>query len=307
MAIKEAKYIWMNGDFIPWWDAKIHILSHVVQYGSGVFEGIRSYDTSNGSAIFRLNDHLKRLYNSAKIYRIEIPFPFEQLHEATKELLRKNELKDSYIRPIVYRGYGTILPDGSDATVEASIIAFDLGKFLGDKDMNEGIDAMVSSWRKFAPDTIPSIAKADGNYLNSQLALMEAHRYGFNEAILLDNFGFVSEGSGENIFVVKNGVLFTPSVSSSILEGITRDSVIQIAKDAGFDIRFELMPREILYVADEIFLVGTAAEVTSVRTVDKIFIGNGKVGEITKMIQEKFFRIVTGEDDKYNWLEYVNS
>ena len=307
MAIKEAKYIWMNGDFIPWWDAKIHILSHVVQYGSGVFEGIRSYDTSNGSAIFRLSDHLKRLYNSAKIYRIEIPFPFEQLHEATKELLRKNELKDSYIRPIVYRGYGTILPDGSDATVEASIIAFDLGKFLGDKDMNEGIDAMVSSWRKFAPDTIPSIAKADGNYLNSQLALMEAHRYGFNEAILLDNFGFVSEGSGENIFVVKNGVLFTPSVSSSILEGITRDSVIQIAKDASFDIRFELMPREMLYVADEIFLVGTAAEVTSVRTVDKILIGNGKVGEITKMIQEKFFRIVTGEDDKYNWLEYVNS
>lgn len=307
MAIKEAKYIWMNGDFIPWWDVKIHILSHVVQYGSGVFEGIRSYDTSNGSAIFRLNDHLKRLYNSAKIYRIEIPFPFEQLHEATKELLRKNELKDSYIRPIVYRGYGTILPDGSDATVEASIIAFDLGKFLGDKDMNEGIDAMVSSWRKFAPDTIPSIAKADGNYLNSQLALMEAHRYGFNEAILLDNFGFVSEGSGENIFVVKNGVFFTPSVSSSILEGITRDSVIQIAKDACFDIRFELMPREMLYVADEIFLVGTAAEVTSVRTVDKILIGNGKVGEITKMIQEKFFRIVTGEDDKYNWLEYVNS
>ena len=307
MTIKEAKYIWMNGDFIPWWDVKIHILSHVVQYGSGVFEGIRSYDTSNGSAIFRLSDHLKRLYNSAKIYRIEIPFPFEQLHEATKELLRKNELKDSYIRPIVYRGYGTILPDGSDATVEASIIAFDLGKFLGDKDMNEGIDAMVSSWRKFAPDTIPSIAKADGNYLNSQLALMEAHRYGFNEAILLDNFGFVSEGSGENIFVVKNGVFFTPSVSSSILEGITRDSVIQIAKDACFDIRFELMPREMLYVADEIFLVGTAAEVTSVRTVDKILIGNGKVGEITKMIQEKFFRIVTGEDDKYNWLEYVNS
>ena len=306
MAIKEAKYIWMNGDFIPWWDAKIHILSHVVQYGSGVFEGIRSYDTSNGSAIFRLNDHLKRLYNSAKIYRIEIPFPFEQLREATKELLRKNELKDSYIRPIVYRGYGTILPDGSDATVEASIIAFDLGKFLGDKDMNEGIDAMVSSWRKFAPDTIPSIAKADGNYLNSQLALMEAHRYGFNEAILLDNFGFVSEGSGENIFVVKNGVLFTPSVSSSILEGITRDSVIQIAKDAGFDIRFELMPREMLYVADEIFLVGTAAEVTPVRTVDKILIGNGKIGKITQVIQEKFFKIVRGEEDKYNWLEYVN-
>jgi branched-chain amino acid aminotransferase len=307
MAIKEAKYIWMNGDFIPWWDAKIHILSHVVQYGSGVFEGIRSYDTSNGSAIFRLNDHLKRLYNSAKIYRIEIPFPFEQLREATKELLRRNELGNSYIRPVVYRGYGVIQPDGSEAPIEASIIAFDLGKFLGSKDVKEGINVMVSSWRKFAPDTIPAAAKADGNYLNSQLALMEAHRYGFDEVLLLDNFGFVSEASGENIFVIKNDVLFTPPLSASILEGITRDSVIQIAKDAGFDIRFELMPREMLYVADEIFLVGTAAEVTPVRTVDKILIGNGKIGKIMQVIQEKFFKIVRGEEDKYNWLEYVNS
>jgi branched-chain amino acid aminotransferase len=306
MAIKEAKYIWMNGEFVPWWEAKIHILSHVIHYGSGVFEGIRSYETERGTAIFRLTDHLKRLFNSAKIYRIDIPFSLEQLKEATKELLKRNELGNSYIRPVIYRGYGVIQPDGSEAPVEASIIAFELGKFLVGQDIKEGINVMVSSWRKFAPDTIPAFAKADGNYLNSQLALMEAHRYGFDEAILLDNFGFVSEGSGENIFVIKNGALFTSPLSASILEGITRDSVIQIAKDAGFDVKFELMPREMLYVADEMFLVGTAAEVTPVKSVDKISIGDGKIGKITQVVQEKFFRIVRGKEDKYNWLEYAN-
>jgi branched-chain amino acid aminotransferase len=306
MPIKEAKYIWMSGEFVPWWDAKIHVLSHVVQYGSGVFEGIRSYDTPKGPAIFRLKDHLKRLYNSAKIYRIEIPFSLEQLNNATKELLKKNELKNSYIRPIVYRGYGTIHPDGSEVKVEASIIAFDLGKFLGDKGVNEGIDVMVSSWRKIAPDTIPSFAKADGNYLNSQLAVMEAHSYGFNEAILLDNFGFVSEGSGENIFVVKDGVILTPPVSSSILEGITRDSVIKISRDLGIEVRYENMPRELLYVADEVFFSGTAAEVIPIRSVDNILVNNGKRGEITRLIQEKFFKIAAGEEDTHNWLDYVN-
>jgi len=208
MPIKEAKFIWMNGEFVNWWDAKIHILSHVIHYGSGVFEGIRCYNTEKGPEIFRLKDHLIRLKNSAKIYRMEIPYSVEELREATKELIRRNELSSAYIRPIVYRGYGTIAPNPINVPVEVSIIAFDLGKYLGEENIKKGIDVMVSSWRKFAEDTIPALAKASGNYLNSQLALMEVTTYGFNEAILLDYFGYVSEGSGENIFLVKNGVLY---------------------------------------------------------------------------------------------------
>jgi branched-chain amino acid aminotransferase len=307
MPINEAKFIWMNGEFVNWWDAKIHILSHVIHYGSGVFEGIRCYKTEKGPEIFRLKDHLNRLINSAKIYRMEIPFSLEELREATKELIRKNGLESAYIRPIVYRGYGTISPNPIGVPVEVSIIAFDLGRYLGDENVKKGIDVMVSSWRKFAPDTLPAMAKADGNYLNSQLALMEVVTYGFKEAILLDYFGYVSEGSGENIFLVKNGILYTPPLSSSILEGITRDSVMKIAKDLGLEVRIEFIPREALYVADEIFLVGTAAEVTPVISVDKVKIGDGEVGRITRMIQQKYSNIVEGrEDDKYGWLDYVN-
>lgn len=307
MPINEAKFIWMNGEFVNWWDAKIHILSHVIHYGSGVFEGIRCYKTDKGPQIFRLKDHLIRLKNSAKIYRMEIPFSVEELREAIKELIRKNSLESAYIRPIVYRGYGTISPNPLGVPVEVSIIAFDLGRYLGDENIKKGIDVMVSSWSKFAPNTLPALAKASGNYLNSQLALMEVITYGFKEAILLDYFGYVSEGSGENIFLVKNGVLYTPPLSSSILEGITRDSIMKIAKELGIEVRIEFIPREALYVADEIFLVGTAAEVTPVVSVDKIKIGNGEVGEITRLLQQKYSNIVEGkEEDKYGWLDYVN-
>ncbi|MGQ9845173.1 MAG: branched-chain amino acid transaminase [Caldisericia bacterium] len=307
MPIKEAKFIWMNGEFINWWEAKIHILSHVIQYGSGVFEGIRCYSTDKGPEIFRLRDHLNRLKSSAKMYRMEIPYSIDYLRDVTKELIKRNNLESAYIRPIVYRGYGTIHPDPSETPVEIAIIAFDLGKFMGEDKFNKGIEVMVSSWRKFAPDTIPSLAKADGNYLNSQLALMEAHRYGFSEAILLDYFGNVSEGTGENIFLVKKGILYTPPLSSSILEGITRDSIIKIAKDLGIEVKVEFIPREALYVADEIFLVGTAAEVTPVISVDKISLNEGKVGKISRTLQEKYLSIVEGkEDDKFGWLDYVN-
>ncbi len=307
MPINEAKFIWMNGEFVNWWDAKIHILSHVIHYGSGVFEGIRCYKTDKGPQIFRLKDHLIRLKNSAKIYRMEIPFSVEELREATKELIRKNGLESAYIRPIVYRGYGTISPNPLGVPVEVSIIAFDFGRYLGDENVKKGIDVMVSSWSKFAPNTLPALAKASGNYLNSQLALMEVTTYGFKEAILLDYFGYISEGSGENIFLVKNGVLYTPPLSSSILEGITRDSIMKIAKELGIDVRIEFIPREALYVADEIFLVGTAAEVTPVVSVDKIKVRNGEVGEITRKIQKRYAEIVEGkEEDKYGWLDYVN-
>lgn len=307
MSIKEAKFIWMNGEFVNWWDAKIHILSHVIQYGSGVFEGIRCYSTDKGPEIFRLRDHLNRLKSSAKIYRMEIPYSIDYLRDVTKDLIKRNNLESAYIRPIIYRGYGTIHPDPSETPVEIAIIAFDLGKFMGEDKFNKGIEVMVSSWRKFAPDTIPSLAKADGNYLNSQLALMEAHGYGFSEAILLDYFGNVSEGTGENIFLVKKGILYTPPLSSSILEGITRDSIIKIAKDLGMEVKVEFIPREALYIADEIFLVGTAAEVTPVISVDKISLNEGKVGKISKTLQEKYLSIVEGkEDDKFGWLDYVN-
>ncbi|MDI6860891.1 MAG: branched-chain amino acid transaminase [Caldisericia bacterium] len=307
MPIKESKFIWMNGEFVNWWDAKIHILSHVIHYGSGVFEGIRCYKTDKGPEIFRLKDHLIRLKNSAKIYRMELPYSIEELREATKELIRKNDLESAYIRPIAYRGYGTIAPNPLGVPVEVSIIAFDMGKYLGDENIKKGINVSVSSWRKFAPDTLPAMAKASGNYLNSQLALMETVSYGFDEAILLDYFGYVSEGSGENIFLVKNEILYTPPLSSSILEGITRDTIIKIAKDIGIEVRVEFIPREALYVADEMFLVGTAAEVTPVISVDKIPVGNGSVGKITRLLQEKYSKIVEGkEEDKYGWCDYVN-
>ncbi|MCD6168434.1 MAG: branched-chain amino acid transaminase [Caldisericia bacterium] len=306
MAIKEAKFIWMDGEMVPWRDAKIHVLSHVVHYGSGVFEGIRSYEADRGPEIFRLTDHLKRLYNSAKIYRMEIPYSLEELKEATKELIKRNELKSAYIRPIVFRGYGTISPTGKGSPVQVAIIAFEFGRYLGEEEFKKGVDVMISSWRKFAPDTIPAMAKASGNYLNSSLVGLEAAEYGFKEGILLDNFGFLSEGSGENIFLVKDGVLFTPPVSASILVGITRDSIVKIARDLGFEVRFEFIPREMVYIADELFFVGTAAEVTPIRSVDRIPIGKGVAGEITLKIQRRFLDIVEGrEEDRYGWLEYV--
>ncbi len=301
---KEAEYIYFNGKFVGWNDAKIHILSHVVQYGSGVFEGIRCYETIKGSAIFRGLDHFKRFKNSMRIYRMSIEQTPEELEKITKSLISKNNLKSAYIRPVAYRGYGEIAPNPEKLKTEFSIAAFEMGKFLA-KDMDKGIDTMVSSWRRPAPDTIPMFAKADGNYLNSQLASMEASNYGFKEAIMLDINGFISEGPGENIFLVKDDVLYTPPIGASLLKGITRKSIMKVAKELNIEIREEFMPRAMLYVADEVFFAGTAAEVTPIGSIDKIKIGDGNIGRLTRKIRDTFFDIVQKGNDPYNWLDFV--
>ncbi|MGC8722187.1 MAG: branched-chain-amino-acid transaminase [Caldisericaceae bacterium] len=301
----EAKYIYFKGEFVPWNDAKIHILSHVVQYGSGVFEGIRCYNTKNGPAIFRAYDHYKRLQESMKSYRMEIPETIEDLIQITKELLIKNDLKDAYIRPIVYRGLGEISPNPLPVKVELSIAAFAMGGLFEESE-DKGVNVMVSSWRRFAPDTLPSLAKATGNYLNSELAMIEAEENGFDEAIMLDIYGFVAEGPGENVFVVKDSTLYTPTVTSSILKGITRDSVNKIAEKLGIKVVEEHMPREMLYAADEAFFSGTAAEITPIVSVDRRKIGTGKLGEITKRIRDEFRKVTYAGEDPFDWLEYVD-
>ncbi len=301
---REAKYIYFNGKFVNWGDAKIHILSHVVQYGSGVFEGIRCYETKKGPAIFRGVDHYKRFKNSMRIYRMAIDKSPEELEDITKELLVKNELKAAYIRPVAYRGYGEIAPNPEKLKTEVAIAAFEFGKFLAEN-LDKGIDVMVSSWRRPAPDTVPMLAKADGNYLNSQLASMEASNYGFREAIMLDINGYVSEGPGENIFLVKDGILYTPPVGASLLKGITRDSIIKIANTLKIEVKEEFIPREMLYIADEVFFAGTAAEVTPIGSIDKVRIGDGNIGPISKKIRDTFFDIVVEGNDPYGWLDFV--
>ena len=302
----ESNYIYFNGEFVNWKDAKIHILSHVVQYGSGVFEGIRSYDTKLGTAIFRPYDHYRRLKESMKMYRMETSETIEDYISITKELLIKNDLKSAYIRPIVYRGLGPIAPNPLHASIEQAIIAFEMANLFDEKSL-KGINACVSSYRRFAPDTIPAIAKATGNYLNSELATMEAEENGYDEAIMLDVEGFIAEGPGENIFLVKDGVLYTPTLTSSILKGITRDSVIKIALTLNIPVREEKLPRDMLYVADELFFCGTAAEITPIVSVDKIAVGDGTIGQITKLILGKFKEIVNDGYDPFNWLEFVGT
>ena len=302
----ESNYIYFNGEFVNWKDAKIHILSHVVQYGSGVFEGIRSYDTKLGTAIFRPYDHYKRLKESMKMYRMETSETIEDYISITKELLIKNDLKSAYIRPIVYRGLGPIAPNPLHASIEQAIIAFEMANLFDEKSL-KGINACVSSYRRFAPDTIPAIAKATGNYLNSELATMEAEENGYDEAIMLDVEGFIAEGPGENIFLVKDGVLYTPTLTSSILKGITRDSIIKIANLLNIPVREEKLPRDMLYVADELFFCGTAAEITPIVSVDKIAVGDGTIGQITKLILGKFKEIVNDGYDPFNWLEFVGT
>lgn len=302
--MKEAKYIYFNRQFVDWKDAKIHILSHVVQYGSGVFEGIRCYSTKKGAAVFRGLDHFKRFKNSMKIYRMEIKENVEELENITKELLIKNELESAYIRPIVYRGYGEITPNPIKIEIKFAIAAFEREKFL-EEDIDKGVDVIVSSWRRFAPDTVSIVAKASGNYLNSQLASMEASTLGFREAIMLDVNGFVSEGSAENVFIVRDGVLYTPPLAASILRGITRDSIMKIAQKLGITVKEEFMLREMLYISDEAFFTGTAAEVTPISSIDRITIGNGMIGEITRKIRDAFFDIIHNGNDPFGWLDFV--
>ncbi len=306
MAFDESGKIWFNGKIVDWKDANLHVLSHVVHYGSSVFEGIRCYNTKNGPAVFRLHEHIKRLINSGKIYRMNIPYSVEELSNAIIEIIKINSLKQCYIRPVAFRGYGELGVFPMNCPVETVIAAWPWGKYLGEEAIEEGVDVGVSSWRRMAPDTMPNMAKAGSNYMNSQLAKMESITNGYDEGIMLDYQGMVSEGSGENIFVVLDGVLYTPPISSSLLSGLTRDAVITLAKEKGLEVREEQIPREMLYISDEVFLTGTAAEVTPVRSVDKIQIGKGSRGEITRKVQKAFFAVVKGENaDDHGWLTKV--
>ncbi|MFZ5928027.1 MAG: branched-chain amino acid transaminase [Acidobacteriota bacterium] len=300
--------IWHNGRFIAWDEAKIHVLSHVASYGSSVFEGVRCYDTQRGPAIFRLREHTRRLLDSAKIYRMPIPFSLEQLMEAQVELVRVNRLRSCYIRPIALRGYGTmgVMPKGNPT--EVFLACWEWGKYLGEEAMTQGVDVCVSSWNRMAPNTLPALAKAGGNYLNSQLIRMQADLDGYAEGIALDRDGYVSEGSGENIFVIRDGRIHTPPLAASVLPGITRDSVLKLAQEAGIEVVEMNIPREMLYIADEIFFTGTAAEVTPVRSVDRIPVGSGRRGPITEKLQKAFFDIVEGRvEDRYGWLTPVGA
>jgi len=305
MPIQKTDKIWHNGKFIPWDSATLHVMSHVVHYGSSVFEGVRCYAPPTGPAIFRAQEHMQRLIDSARIYRTDVGFTRDELVRAMCELVKVNGEWPCYIRPIVLRGYGEAGVSPLKNPVEVYIVNYPWGKYLGG-DNTEGVDVCISSWTRLAPNTLPAMAKAGANYMNSQLIKMEAQLNGFAEGIALDVNGYVSEGSGENVFVVRNGALQTAPLGNSVLPGITRDSVLQIARDLGIPVVEQPLPREALYIADEVFFTGTAAEVTPIRSVDKITVGKGAVGPITRSIQQEFYGIVRGErPDRYNWLTPV--
>ena len=305
MAVKPVKKIWMNGKMVDWANANIHVLSHVVHYGSSWFEGIRCYNTAKGPAIFRLDKHLERLFDSVKIYHAEIPYKKADLENAILETIRVNDLKSCYIRPIVYRGYGDVGVNPLSNPVDVAIAVWEWGTYLGADALEKGIDVCVSSWTRPAPNTLPTISKAGGNYLNSQLVKIEAIKAGFSEGIALDVFGFVSEGSGENIFMVKNGDVYTPHFASSILPGVTRSSVMTILREHGYRLIEGPVSREMLTIADELFFTGTAAEITPIRSVDRFPIGDGKPGPITKDVQKGFFDVVKSGEDSHGWLKFV--
>ncbi len=306
MAIKEVDKIWMNGKFVKWNDAKIHVLSHVIHYGSSFFEGIRSYNTKQGPAVFRLDEHVKRLINSAKIFRAEIPYSFKQIHDAIIETIKINNLEACYIRPVAYRGYDDIGVNPLKNPVDLCIAAYEWGSYLGKGAIENGIDVCVSSWRRSAPNSTPTMSKIGGAYMNSQLIKMEAVVNGYSEGIALDANGFISEGSGENIFMVYEGIVFTPMIGNAILPGVTRKSVIHLAKEMGYEVKETNIMREMLYIADEIFFSGTAAEITPIRSVDKTIIGKGSPGKVTKQLQEAFFDVVENGNDKYGWLTFID-
>src|SRR6202140_176174 len=306
MAIQATEKIWHNGKLIPWNDAQIHVMSHVVNYGSSVFEGIRCYAPTGSPAIFRLRDHMQRLLDSAKIYRIEIDYNLDQLCAAALQLVGANGVWPCYLRPIVMRGYGEAGVNPFNTPTEVYMTNYAWGKYLGHGNVGDGVDACVSSWSRIAPNTMPAMSKAGANYMNSQLIKMEAIVNGYVEGIALDVSGFVSEGSGENLFLVQNDKLITAPLGNSVLPGITRDSVLQIARDLSIPIVEQMIPREMLYIADEAFFTGTAAEVTAIRSVDKIKVGKGTIGPITKALQKEFYAIVRGEkSDRHGWFTPV--
>ncbi|MBT5891310.1 MAG: branched-chain amino acid transaminase [Chromatiales bacterium] len=303
--MNKSEWIWHNGEMVPWEDAKVHVMTHALHYGSSVFEGIRVYKTPDGSKAFRLNAHTKRMLESAKIHRMPMKWSVDELNTACCELVVKNNLDDgAYIRPIAYRGYGEIgLAPSANHPVDLSVAAWQWGTYLGADALENGVDVCISSWQRVAPNTIPALAKAGGNYLSSTLISMEARDRGFDEGIALSTDGTVSEGAGENIFVIKDGVVYTPGAAASILTGITRHSVMVLAKEAGIEIVQQSIPREMLYIADEIFLTGTAAEITPVRSVDRLPVGNSERGKVTKHLQDVFFGLFSGKtEDKWGWL-----
>lgn len=298
--------IWRDGAFVSWEDATIHVMSHVVHYGSSVFEGIRCYETPQGPAVFRLRDHMRRLHDSCRIYRIPMRHSVDDLVQATLETVAANELRACYLRPVVVRTGEQMGVNAANAPVETFIIAWKWGTYLGHEALESGVDACVSSWRRPQPGSFPAMAKAGGNYLMSQLTKMEAKADGYAEGIMLDSFGWVSEGSGENLFLLRDEVLYTSPLASGILNGITRDSVSRIARDLGYEVREQIVPREMLYIADELFFTGTAAELTPVRSVDHIQVGEGRPGPVTRAIQERFLGIAHGElADEHGWLTMV--
>jgi branched-chain amino acid aminotransferase len=304
MALQTTNNIWHNGNLIPWDKAQIHVMSHVVHYGSSVFEGIRCYTQPNGAGVFRLQEHMSRLLDSAKIYRMPLPYTVDQLVSAVVDVVEANGIAPCYVRPIAFRGYGEIGVNPLKSPVEVYIANFPWGKYVPG---NAGADVCISSWNRLAPNTMPSLAKAGANYMNSQLIRMEAEVNGYSEGIALDVNGYLSEGSGENLFLVKGGILYTTPLANSVLSGITRASVITLAKQLGIEVVEQALPREMLYIADEAFFTGTAAEVTHLRSVDRILVGDGTMGPVTGALHEEFFSIVNGlKPDRHNWLTPVN-
>jgi branched-chain amino acid aminotransferase len=309
MPIPATPYIWFNGKLVPWESATVHVLSHALHYGSSVFEGVRAYATPKGVAIFRLREHTRRLFDSAKVYRITLPFTQDQVNAACREVISANGLsKGAYIRPVAFRGYGEIgVAPKNEPPIEVAVAAWEWGKYLGHESEAEGVDVCISSWQRVAPNTLPAMAKAGGNYLSSQLISLEAKRLGFAEGIGLAVDGTVSEGAGENLFLVRDGVLLTPSLAHSVLGGITRDTIMRLARKLGLEVREASIPRELLYMADELFFTGTAAEVTPIRSVDRIQVGAGRRGPVTEQIQKAFFGLFNGNtEDEWGWLDYVD-
>ena len=303
MSYEEVTKVWMNGSLVDFADAKIHAFSHVFHYGSGIFEGARVYKTRQGSAAFRIDEHINRIYDSCKVYRMEIPYSRAEFKDAIFDTIRANSFDECYIRPVVYRGLGALGVNPFRSPVEVLIAVWKWGKYLGDEAIENGVDVCVSSWNRMAPNTFPAMAKATGNYLNSALIKMEAITNGYTEGIALDNAGRISEGSGENIFLVYGGRILTPPLAGTILPGITRDSIMILARDAGYTVVEQNIAREMLYLADEVFLTGTAAEVTPIRSVDRIPVGRGSRGPVTERLQKEFFALVAGErEDPYGWL-----
>jgi branched-chain amino acid aminotransferase len=303
-----TNWIWRDGEFVAWQDATVHVLSHSMQFGSSAFEGVRCYDTPQGPAIFRLEDHLQRLINSCKIYRMDVPYGVDELVAACCELVERNALKSCYIRPMVLRGFGAAGMVPFDSPVEVYLPCWPWGAYLGEGALENGVDTCVSTWHRVAPNTIPSMAKVAGNYLGGQLIKMEALANGFDEAIALGPDGMISEGSGQNVFVVHKNVVFTTPLNGTLLPGITRESIMTLARDAGLEVREQPLQREILYTADEIFLTGTASEVTPVRSVDRIKVGTGRAGEVTKQLQRTFLDVVHGKvEDRHGWLTFVRA